>query len=324
MSLPWGEKRNSSAKRQLIEMESSINRLSRVPNKNKITKNDISSQPKEYALKYFSEHPDESDDTRAPAEKISEINDLLDSEEISLNKKFKLLVHKKILTSLVYGELSKEAMDSIMDLAEFYNQNNRPESSKRLIHGAKGISEEIGASKEDKFRIAVESATSYMQTETSSDSERFNNIQKAGNALKKYTEYESDNKYLMYRRDLIFARSNFYFGEYQASISFYEKAYESLDIANQGKQDEQVASLMCETAHCIEIIGDLQNAADLYRNANSIYDELELKKQVEKTKEKIRKLEEKIEKKRKEEKENQPKPEITQPKLNTNSRNRTK
>ncbi|KAH0786803.1 hypothetical protein GPJ56_009332 [Histomonas meleagridis] len=305
-------------------MESSLNRLSRVPNKNKITKNDISTQPKEYALKYFSEHPEEAMDTRTPADKISDINDLLDSEDISINKKFKLLVHKKILTSMEYGELSKEAMDSIMDLVEFYNQNNRPESSKRLILKAKEISEEIDASDEDKFRIAVESATSSIQIETSSDSERFNNIQRAERTLKGYSEYESENKYLMYKRDIIFARTNFYFGEYETSISFYEKAYQSLDIANKGEQDEQVASLMYETAHCTEQSGNLKGAIDLYQNAYSIYSDLELEKQAEKTKRKIEKLEGKIEMKKKEEKDKQQKPTITQPKLNSNQSQKTK
>ena len=290
-----------SARMSQKEMDDACRRLSRVPNKNAQVqeKND---GPDNYAIEFFSNHPDLSLDKRSPQEKLDEINSKLTDMDLEEDEKLNALVQKKAICSLAFGDNSPESYEALSQLGAFYNEQNRPESAIRHLQKAEEISESVGATKYQKYLNAVEMADAYLAIPPQNKAEKKRNVTNAENCIKKYTKTKTDDKFLIYRRRMIFARIKVGHNKYADAFSIYEKAYEDLDAALEGKPSEQIGSLFIEMGKCAEKGGDPNTAKEMYQRAHDTFIDLEMSEAANLITPKIKSLERRAKAKAKEEK----------------------
>lgn len=301
------------------EMDNACRRLARVPNKKINTNKNVNESPENFASNFFAQNPDTPLDKRSPQEKLDEINAKLHDLDLEENDRFSLLVQKKAICSLAFGDSSPESFEALTQLGSFYNSQHRPDSALRHLLKAQEISKTIEASEDQIFSIAIEISDAYLTIRPQSKPEQNRNLNNAENALRPYDTYETDDKILEYRKLVIQARIKMLRKQYKDSYELYGKAYESLDAANQGKTTEQTASLFHEMAECSEAGGDPETALDMYQRTYTTFKELGMNDSAKLLKPKISALQAKIKEAVYEEEESQPSRASS-----SNSRNRSK
>jgi tetratricopeptide (TPR) repeat protein len=277
------------------ELDSSCHRLSRVPHKYTLTKASKSETSGSFAPTYYSENPL---DTRPPPEKLSEIESRL-QENPPDSEKFPMLVQKKSLCQLIYGELSREAIRAMMELGAFYNQQDKPDSAARNLTKASQGASEAELEPEDQFTIAVELADANLNAclSTTNKLEKAKQVAVADTTLSPFAEYESDNKMNCFRRDLYLGRIRKFRMKWPEALAFYEKAiaaYRTVHAADVSGEEEEgsdrwpeEANICVEAAQVAEHIPDCDRAPALYRKAYDLYLELGFSEDAERIEEKI-------------------------------------
>jgi hypothetical protein len=281
-------------------MDSSCYRLSRVPQKFNVAKTVKSETSESFAVTYYSTNPV---DTRPPPDKLEEVESKL-GEKVDDDEKFTLLVQKRGLCQMIYGENSPECIRATTQLASFYNEHGKPDSANRNLNKAVQSSKQTDLSEEDAFGIAVESADANLHAAASAKSEKSKQITAAADALHPYLEYESESASLKYRRDLCMARIRSFRNRCAESLEFYEKAVGAFSSVHEGETDSngeakdnrsEEANLYVETAQVAEQVeGKLEQAQIYYQKAFDLFEQLESKEDCENIGQRLEALREEI------------------------------
>ncbi|KAH0786148.1 hypothetical protein GPJ56_009825 [Histomonas meleagridis] len=292
------------------EIDSSCYRLSRASPK--YSTSIKSNQNESFAETYYSNN---QVDTRPPEEKLEEINDKLQDKDLDDDEKFILLVQKRSLCQMAYGDNSAEAIRAGTELGAFYNESGKPESGLRNLNkahqSAKITKDEL--TDEDKFKLAVEIAHSNIYAKAQNKQEKSKGIHSADSILSPYSETESEDKVLSYRRYLYLAKIKYYKRKYTESVDFYEKALNGYqpppkkknkkhdDNEEEEKEEEKKSSdepdLYVEAAMAAEKAGDEDKAHEFYKKAYDLYIDLEYEEKAEAIKDKAVREEEEEEEK---------------------------
>ena len=273
----YGQRKTvTPAKMTQRDMDSSAHRLARVPNKFTVPKTTKLEQPESYAISYFNNNPDVQLDKRSPLEKLDEINSKFESQELDDNDRFNLLVQRKSLTFLAYGENSIEFYEALHDLGSFYNKQNRPESALRHLTKAQQISKEIDLNDEGSLSLAIELAEAYLSSKANSKAENAKQLSNAEASLEPYIDTETDDKMLIYKRDLLISRIKARKGKYEEALEMYDRAVNSLENANDGKKTSTQAALYIEIGECAEMFNDIDTAVKMYNKSYDTFIDLNM------------------------------------------------
>lgn len=222
-----------------------------------------------YANSFFKAHPDEVD-LRPPTEKLEELNNQFE-ENLEPAEKFNLLMKQKSLRYMVYGDNSKEAMDSHLALGIFYHEQNRPDSAIRHLEKAKELSEsgDFEIDEETKLTIAIELCESHLSIRSANKRTDNSHINAAYKKLQPFLNEDIENDHLRMRRDLAKGRIYAAKGRYQQSIEAYEA---STQLMNQNS--EKTAQVYTEMADVHLNNENEKEAQKCYKKAYEIYKNL--------------------------------------------------
>lgn len=114
------------------------------------------------AVRFFNNHPDATVDPRPLEEKISDIDNLFLESQVEDDNIFELLVQKKSMCELLYGEESVETIIASIQLGAFYNKIEKFQSAYRHLKTAYDISSQYvkKLAIQDQLFLSVE----YVQT----------------------------------------------------------------------------------------------------------------------------------------------------------------
>lgn len=266
----------TATKMKQRDVDGSSHRLSRIPNKFTVPKTAKIEQPESYAISYFNNNPDIPLDKRSPTEKLDEINLKITDTELDDNELFNLLVQRKSLTFLAFGENSQQYFEALRDLGHFYNRQSRPESALRHLLKAQQISNSVEINDEDCLSLSIELAEAYLSLKTTTKQENSKQLGNAESVLNPYIDVEVDDKFLAHKRDLLSARIKFRRNKYNEALSLYERAIESLNVANEGRKCSNTASLYLEIGRNAESSKDMKTASKMYKNAYDTFIELNM------------------------------------------------
>ena len=270
------------------ELDNSCHRLSRVPQKFAPPKQETQES---FAVSYFNNNPEIPLDKRAPTEKLEEIDAKL-TGDLEDTERFNLLVQKKSLSFLAYGENSPESFHALCQLGEFYNQQNRPESALRHLARAQQISKTVEITDEEGLAMAVEVADAYLTSRANTRQESSKNLNAAEAALRPYDDVDTDDKMVKYKRDLLNARIKGRRGKFDDALDKYEDAVKSLDKANDGETNSATAALFAEMGECAEAGKDKKKAKKWYQKAYQTFLDLDMAESARMIEPKLQHLEE--------------------------------
>jgi tetratricopeptide (TPR) repeat protein len=264
------------------DLDSSCYRLSRVPQKFAMSKA-VKAEPTEsFATTYYSQNPL---DTRTPQEKLADVESRLTEGPADEDEKFTLLVQKKTLTQMIYGEASPETIRATTVLGAFYNEHNKPDSAARNLTKASGNAKQTELQQEDLFELAVELADANLNATAQNKLDKAKQVAIADATLTPYAEYESENKLSCFKRDLYLGRIRSFRMHWNEALAFYEKALAAYPAVHQDEQQPggdgeekekfpEEANICVEAAQVAERIDGCDKAPGLYRRAYDLYLEL--------------------------------------------------
>ena len=257
------------------ETENSAHRLSRTPQiysskTNQTDKNET------YATSFFKNHP-EAVDIRPPNEKLDEIDAQI-GPDLEPSELFTLLMKQKSLRYIVYGENSKESLESHLALGNFYNDQHRQESAIRHLEKAKSLSEnqDIEIDDETQIKIAVSLAESHLDSRGTNKKLDNSHINAASKAIQPAANAEIEDEQLRCRRDLVKARILAARGRYDDSLQEYESALSAMD-----ENSAEIAQVYTEIGTVYESNQDPQNAGHYYKKAYDLYNSLHMNESAE-------------------------------------------
>lgn len=263
------------------EISDSAQRLSRAPQKYSSLRPTKTTGQDSFAASYFSNNPDHIPDKRSPQEKLDEIQIRLDNHGIDDNERFNLLIQRKSLCMLAHGENSQESLQALIDLGKFYNDQNRPESALRNLSKALSISKSIDVDSDSGLALAIELATANLDSKALNKTEQSRQLANAEAIMKPYQDIESDDKILLYRRDLVMARMCTHRQNYKSAMERYQSAWDNLDQANNGSPTPETATLFDEMGDAATKMGDKKKANDYYQNAYETFCSLDMQESAE-------------------------------------------
>ncbi|OHS93819.1 hypothetical protein TRFO_02339 [Tritrichomonas foetus] len=192
-----------------------------------------------FAVQYYSDNPV---DTRTPQEKLDEVESKLGESNVDNDEKFSLLVQKRSLCQMIYGENSPESIRAATELGAFYNSLEKPESALRNLNKAHQSAKQVQLEEEDGFLLALELADASLNSKQGSKQERHKQIVLADNTLTPYAEHEGATPQIVFRKDLCFARIRAYRQKFEEAVNYYEKAlseYSASKENNEKKDDDE-------------------------------------------------------------------------------------
>ena len=271
------------------EMDSSSYRLSKIPQKFQMTKIQKAETSTSYAVNFYNNNPEIPIDTRLPKEKLDEIDSKLldDTIEIDDNERFDLLVQQKSLRFLVFGEVSREAVQSMISIGEFYNKQGHPESAMRHLNKAQQTAKSLLLSADDSLRLALEMATSHLITKTNNKSDQLKNINNAEKLILPHSNTYSEDLIIIYRRDSLIADILNKKQKFEESLEFYIKACEIFIEAHNGQKTQELADLYFTTGNIAKKIENIEKTKLFYNSAYDLYLELGMDDNAQKVKELI-------------------------------------
>jgi tetratricopeptide (TPR) repeat protein len=253
------------------DLDTSMHRLSR-PAPKYAAPNVIRPESSQgYALEFFRSNPDVSVDKRSPAEKLEEIQSLLQGD-LQDQERFTLLAQRKSLAFLAFGENSREALQSLAAIARFYNAQNRPESALRHLAKAQEIADGLDPGPEsERVAFAVETADAHLQSKRTNRQDAAKHVSAAESALEPFANVAIEDTELAYRRDLLLARVKVRRRQFAQAFEMYDRAVQSFSVLNEGVPTGETASLWIEIAEAAEKAKDDARAGKMYRRAHRTF-----------------------------------------------------
>ena len=261
------------------DMDSSSYRLSRVPQKFSL-KAAKDEQQDSYAVNYYASNPI---DTRTPEDKLEEVNSKL-GEDLSEDEMFALLIQKRALCQMIYGENSTEAIIATTELGAFYNKNGKPNSAMRNLAKVQAVAKTADLSSEQALSLAVELADACLNAVAKTRQDKGKQVATADSALTPHAKTESSDLMTGFRRDLYLARIRSYRNRWRESLAFYVKALDQYEPAHpkdendkeKEREDEvEEANLCVEAGQVAEKHEEWKKAIELFKKAKELYEEME-------------------------------------------------
>lgn len=269
------------------DMDSACYRLSRIPQKYSMAKAVKAENADSFAVNYYQSHPV---DTRTMQEKLEEIDFKIQDQSLEDDERFSLLVQRKSLNIMIYGESSREAIRAATDFGAFYNVLEKPESALRNLLKAYSAAQQCeDLPEEDGFLLAVELADAGLNAKQAAK-EKHKLIVLADNYLTPFAEFDSGTAAIMYRKDICLARIRAYRQKFPEAIEYYDKAlHEYSAYAEEEKKAEKEGkgqteeeedekdrdivepNLYVEAAVIAEKAENNEQALDWYKAAYNIY-----------------------------------------------------
>jgi hypothetical protein len=243
-----------------------------------------------YAANYYSQNPP---DTSPPEDKLAAVDSKLGESELDDDDQFTLLVQKKTLCQMIYGENSPEAVQATTKLGAFYNQHGKPDSALRNLTKGRQSAQQTELAEEDNFQLALEYADANVNGGSTSRQEKTKQVALADNALSPYAEFEVEDGMLRFRRDLLLARIRGYRTKWNDSLAFYQRALENYQTTHpeaEGETEEknpEQANIYVEAAGIAERIDGCDQATELYKRAYDLYLNLGFEEDAQKIESKI-------------------------------------
>jgi hypothetical protein len=160
-----------------------------------------------FAVMYYNSYPI---GTRPPQEKLSD--GAADDDE-----KVTLLLQKRTLSQMIFGETSSEAIRATTELGAFYNAHKKPHSTEHNLSKARQSAKQTGPQVDDSFTLTdVILSTAWPKAEKTkqfalADAE-LSSCRASPNALNAF------------HRNLFLGRIQSYRARWEESFAFYEKA----------------------------------------------------------------------------------------------------
>jgi len=208
------------------------------------------------------------DDKRSPAEKLQSVEDSLSCETHDDSEKYNLLLQKKCLTALVFGEESKESYMAMINLGSFYNQQHRHESAMRIL---KQIPNCEIIPPDDRIRYSIEFAEAGLSFRSKNPVEQKKNNDIVLGSMQNVLTLDSQNKYLLYQRDVHYGRLLVGMKDYNQALTYFQKALEWLGVENTTDSLIESASVYQMIGDMYEKIEDKETAKVYYQKAYVIY-----------------------------------------------------
>lgn len=262
------------------DLDTSCFRLSRVAQKYKSNRAVKQEEQRSFIDRFYSENPDALD-IRSPDEKLEEIQNQLQDENLEPHDRFLLIAQQKQLNSFKYGEESSEVMQSEVQLGIYYNDTGRPKSAIRHLSKAHQLEQTIKPPPEDSVVIAVETVDAYLTIhESLKKNEAIRNMNRANELLKPIAEVQLEDPHLTFRRDIDIARVSALRGKSGDAMEQYETAMKSLE-ADVGKDTVESANILCEMGENADFAGEKEKSRDYYFAAFRIYRALDMNNEAE-------------------------------------------
>lgn len=217
------------------------------------------------AVRFFNNHPEATIDPRPLEEKISDIDAFFLDSQVEDKNIFELLVQKKSMCELLYGEKSVETIIASIQLGAFYNKIEKYQSAYRHLKVAYDVSSQYvkKLAIQDQLFLSVEYTQTLLELGFKSeyDDDNSNNAVTNNNSKKKVkskivfngdysfemddqklnlaenvlfpfknveNENNNENKIeLFYRRDLYIAQLKMCRRKFKKALKFYERAIQS-------------------------------------------------------------------------------------------------
>ena len=262
------------------DLDTSCFRLSRVAQKYKSNRAVKQEEQRSFIDRFYSENPDALD-IRSPDEKLEEIQNQLQDENLEPHDRFLLIAQQKQLNTLKYGEESAEVMQSEEQLGIYYNEIGRPKSAIRHLTKAHQLEKNNKPPPEESVVIAVESVDAYLTIHDSlKKNEAIRNMNKANELLKPVADVQLEDAHLTFRRDISIARVSSLRGKFTDAMEQYETALKSLE-ADVGKDTAESANILCEMGQNAEYADEKEKSRDYYFSAFQIYRALDMNAEAE-------------------------------------------
>lgn len=235
--------------------------------------NGMRSSPNDsFGHQYYADNPDKVPDKRFPSEKFDDLKEKLMNGRLEQNDKYDILIQLKSVSTLAFGESSKEYFISLLELAKFYNEQHRPESALRNLMKAKQLSDLIEINEDLQMELAIEIATGNIDLKTHSVQEGLKYLALAERLLLPFSDYESGNGFLTFKRDVLSARIALRNDKFYEAYNMYEKAiysYDNLDCP----LTTNIAYIYAEMGKTCIMMDDTDKAYDCYVRARDIFNE---------------------------------------------------
>lgn len=283
------------------------------------------------AVNFFNHHPEANIDIRPIDEKIQDIDTLLMESQIDDENLLELLMQKKALCEIFYGENSVDAIIASIQLGSFYNKVHKFQSAYRHLNIAYDISSQYTQKLNihDQLRLSVEYVQTLIElgfTSESLPSENDSNtshssakefifdddykfeldedkLNIAENALFPYKNVENtdndENKLdLFYRRDLYIAQMKLCRRKFEKSLKYYLRAipiYEKMIAqGNKNANEIELAALFLNCGLVAREIKHKNLALSYFQKAQKIFSDYDLDFKVKEITNYLRSLEEKV------------------------------
>jgi hypothetical protein len=218
-----------------------------------------------YGAAYYAQNPP---DTSPPEDKLADVDSKLADSNLEDDDRFTLLVQRKSLCQMIYGDNSPESVRATTDLGAFYNQHDKPDSALRNLSKANQSAKLTEIPEQDGFILALEDADASVNASSSSRQEKQKQVTAADGALNPYAEFECDDAMLKFRRDLLLARIRSFRAKWQESLGFYQRVLESYrethpDEENEGEEkNPEEANIYVEAAQVAEKVDGCEKATE--------------------------------------------------------------
>lgn len=173
-------------------IDTTSRRLSEPADKFKKLQADSNIENGTFAINFFKKNPHLKDEAR-PEDKIKKFDQILNANCLDSSERLKVLVQKKMLVSLVYGQVSTEYLESVAALGSYYNSIHRTTSAIRNLEEAIDIDISVSNSMEESMKIRIELAEAYLNLPCAKKSELVRNTNKALNTIKQYSDVVTDD-----------------------------------------------------------------------------------------------------------------------------------
>ena len=270
------QRKNQSKGMTSKEMNISAHRLARPAKITASTRYSKSETAEEYAIRYFKENPDITIDKREPLEKLDQINTFLSDTVSDSSEKFSLLSKKKALVLMIYGENTPELFEAYVQFAAFYNDENKSPSAIRHLKKAQQITTAIEINDHMMLEYTVEYSLALLNLDVETKQDYQKNLDSAYKLISSYSDLESEDLTLLYKRAFILARISVSKGHTEDAITHYEDAISCYEQITNGETNLVTADLYHELGTTYESLDDIDSARYSYQNAFDIYQSLGL------------------------------------------------
>lgn len=221
------------------------------------------------AIIYFNTHPESFIDDRPPTEKLSECEQLIQRDDIDEDNLQSILMQRKTLCDLKYGEDSVQSITALIDISVFYQKTNRNNSALRHLNTLRETTKVLDLPDTVKLRLAIEIAESNLAAECESEEDRLFHLEIAETSLIPFIDIISSNPVLEYRKNILMIKMKLIRNKKEKALKYYSKAIMSLANMHQ-QEDKDVADLCIEAAELAREV-NLENLAhEFYQHAFEI------------------------------------------------------